>query len=180
MSAEHFNEAFKSTTPPSPKAALPIVTFAEDVTLHFNGEDVHVFHVDPAHTDGDAIVHFPKANIIHTGDIFFQGMYPFIDVSSGGSLNGMITAVEKLLLVADEQTKIIPGHGKLGNKNDLRSYRDMLKSVRDHVVDLVRRGKTLDEVKAARPTKDFDDQWGKGFLSPDKFVEIAYQSLAKK
>ncbi len=180
MSEEHFNEFFKSTTPPSPKSSLPVVTFTQDVTLHLNGDDAFVFHVDPAHTDGDAIIYFSKANVIHMGDIFFWGMYPFIDISSGGSINGMIAAVDRVLPKINDETKIIPGHGTLASKKDLRAYREMLVSIRDTILSLVRRNKTLDEVIAAKPTKDFDELWGKGFLSSEKFVELVYKSLAKK
>jgi cyclase len=180
MSEEHFNESVKSTTPASPKAALPIVTFAEDITLHLNGDDLDIFHVNPAHTDGDAIIYFTKANIVHMGDVFFSGSYPFIDVSSGGSINGVIAAVDRVLPMLNEDVKIIPGHGTLANKDNLRSYRDMLASIRDAVVAMVRRGKSLDEVKAAKPTKEFDAQWGNGSMTPDRFIEIVYQSLAKK
>jgi len=156
------------------------VTFADDITLHFNGDDMLISHVNPAHTDGDAVIYFSKANIIHMGDVFFSGMYPFIDISSGGSINGMITAVDKILPTIDDATQVIPGHGRMGTKSDLRAYRDMLASIRDKVLTLVRKGKTLDEVKAEKPTKDFDNQWGGGFMNPDRFVETVYQSLAKK
>jgi cyclase len=180
MSEGHFNEFTKSTIPASPKMALPVVTFTEDITLHLNGDDVQIFHVNPAHTDGDAIIYFTKANIVHMGDVFFWGSYPFIDISSGGSINGLVAAVDRVLPMLNEDVKIIPGHGTLANKDNLRSYRDMLASVRDAVVAMIRRGKSLDEVKAARPTKEFDAQWGKGSSPPDRFVEIVYQSLAKK
>lgn len=180
MSAEHFNEFFKSATPPSPKAALPVVTFTEDITLHLNGDDVQIFHVNPAHTDGDAVVYFTKANIVHLGDLFFWSFYPFIDVSSGGDINGMVAAVDRILPMINDDTKIIPGHGRVAGKRELRTYREMLSSIRDTILSLVRKGKSLDEVKAAKPTIDFDNQWGGGFMSPDRFVEIVYQSLAKK
>ena len=180
MSVEHFNEFFKSTTPPSPKAVLPIVTFTQDVTLHLNGDDVHVFHVEPAHTDGDAIIHFTKSNIMHMGDVFFWGLYPFIDVSSGGSLNGMIAAVDNILPLVNDETKIIPGHGKLAGKKELKMYRDMLSSIRDTMMTLIKEGKTLDQIKAAKPTAVFDEQWGKGFLPPDNFVELLYSDLTRK
>ncbi|HJW27761.1 MAG TPA: MBL fold metallo-hydrolase [Saprospiraceae bacterium] len=180
MSEERFNEFVKSTIPASPKVALPVVTFTEDITLHLNGDDVQIFHVNPAHTDGDAIIYFTKANIVHMGDVFFWGSYPFIDISSGGSINGLVAAVDRVLPMLNEDVKIIPGHGTLANKDNLRSYRDMLASVRDAIVAMIRRGKSLDEVKAAKPTKEFDAQWGKGSSPSDRFVEIVYQSLAKK
>ncbi|HTK81885.1 MAG TPA: MBL fold metallo-hydrolase [Bacteroidota bacterium] len=180
MSEERFNEVAKTTIPGSPKVALPVVTFADDITLHFNGDDMLISHVNPAHTDGDAVIYFSKANIIHMGDVFFSGTYPFIDISSGGSINGMVTAVDKILPTIDDATQVIPGHGRVATKSDLRAYRDMLATIRDKVLVLVRKGKTLDEVKAEKPTKDFDNQWGGGFVNPDRFVETVYQSLAKK
>lgn len=179
MSVEHFNEFFKRTTPPSPSSALPVVTFTQDVTLHLNGEDVHVFHVEPAHTDGDAIVHFTRANILHMGDIFFSGSYPFIDISSGGSLNGMITAVDKVLPLINDETKLIPGHGKLAGKKELKLYREMLTAIRNKMVIFIQEGKSLDQIQAAKPTADFDELWGKGFMSPVRFVELVYADLSR-
>lgn len=178
MSVENFNAFFKNTTPASPAVALPVVTFTTDVTFHLNGDEIHVFHVDTAHTDGDAIVHFLKSNIVHMGDCFFNGFYPFIDVSSGGSVTGMIEAVDRVLAMINDQTKLIPGHGPLAGKAELKVFRDMLAGIAENVAKLIVEGKTLDEVKAAKPSKAFDETWGKGFMSPDNFVGIVYTSLA--
>src|SRR5205814_4915838 len=115
--------------PATPPAGLPVVTFAEDLTLHFNGDDVHVFHVAPAHTDGDVIVHFKKANVIHAGDVVTNS-YPIVDVDSGGAYEGLIGAADKVLALCDDATKIIPGHGKLMTKADVTAYRQMLVDVR--------------------------------------------------
>jgi cyclase len=180
MSVEHFFEAFGEKVPPSPKAALPVITFGDAVTFHLNGDDLRSFHVAPAHTDGDAVIHFKKANVVHMGDCFFNGMYPFIDLSSGGSIDGVIAAADKVLAFADMNTKIIPGHGPVADKAALQIYRDLLATVRDRVKALVTAGKTLDEVKAAAPTKDFDAKWGGGFMKPDVFTAIVYQSLKGK
>jgi cyclase len=177
MSVEQFIEAFGSKVPASPKAALPVVTFTDAVTFHLNGDDIRSFHVPPAHTDGDTLVHFGKANVVHMGDCFFNGMYPFIDLSSGGSFEGMIAAADTGLGRADAGTKIIPGHGPLADKAALQSYRDMLVGVRDRVQPLVKAGKTLEEVKAAQPTKAFDEKWGQGFMKPDVWLGIVYKSL---
>lgn len=177
MSAEHFNDFFKRTTPPSPKDALPVVTFTNNVDFHLNGDDIHIFHVNSAHTDGDAIIQFTKANVVHMGDVYFSGFYPIIDASSGGSLNGMIEAVDQVLPMLNDQTKIICGHGPLSNIIALKAYRNMLAAIRDRMVKLVSEGKTLDEVKAAKPTADFDEKWGNGFLPPDQFVTLLYSSL---
>ena len=172
MSTEQFNALFKSKTPPSPKAALPLVTFSADVTFHLNGEDIHGFHVPPAHTDGDTIVHFRKSNVIHMGDNYFNGWYPFIDVSSGGNPDGVIAVAVKVLALADDNTKIIPGHGPVANKADLKAYRDMLTTVTGRIKALMKAGKKLDEIKAANPSAEFDEKWGKAFISPGRFVEM--------
>jgi glyoxylase-like metal-dependent hydrolase (beta-lactamase superfamily II) len=177
MSTEQFVKAFGQTVPPSPAIALPVVTFAEAVSFHLNGDDINVFHVAPAHTDGDSVVVFKNANVIHTGDVYFNGLYPFIDVSSGGSINGTIAAAERVLNLADDKTRIIPGHGPLSDKKNLAAYRDMLVIVRDRVTAAIKDGKTLEQVQAMKPTADLDAVWGKGFLTPDQFVMIAYASL---
>ncbi len=179
MSSEQFLEAFKATVPPSPAAALPVVTFADQLSFHWNGEEIRVFHVKPAHTDGDAIVYFTRSNVIHTGDIFFNGMYPFIDGSSGGSVAGMLQAVDQVLVLANADTRIIPGHGPLGTRADLVNFRSMLVTVTERISALIRQQKTLDEVVAAKPTAEFDAAWGKGFLNPESFIAITYNVLGK-
>ncbi len=178
MSSEQFIKAFNSKAPPSPAAALPLVTFVDSISFHVNGDDVNAFHVPPAHTDGDAIVYFRKANVLHMGDTFFNGVYPFVDLSTGGSIAGMIGACDRGLSTGDASTKVIPGHGPSGNKADLKAFRDMLTASRDAVATLVKAGKTLDEVKAAKPTAALDEKWGKGFLKPEVWVSIVYADLS--
>jgi cyclase len=180
MSTEQFIEFLGMKTKPDPKVALPIVTFASEVTFHINGDEVRAFHVAPAHTDGDSIVHFAKSDVIHTGDTFFNKLYPFIDTSSGGSVDGMIAAADRVLGMAGDKTKIIPGHGPLGNKSELNTYRDMLATISGRIKDQIRAGRKLEEVVASKPTAEFDAVWGKGFLPPDKFVEMLYKNLQKK
>jgi cyclase len=180
LSTEQFMEFFERTVPPEPKAALPVITFTRDLKFHLNGEEIVVFHVAHAHTDGDAIVHFKNANVVHMGDIFFNGSYPFIDLSAGGSIVGVIAAVETVLPMLDADTRIIPGHGALSDRSGLIAYRDMLTAVRDSVSSMVEAGRSLDEVIAARPTAEFDDDWGKGFMKPEQFTKIVYTSLAGK
>jgi len=163
----------------SPKRALPVVTFTTDVTFHLNGDEVHVFHVANGHTDGDAIVHFKKSNVIHLGDIFFNKLYPFIDTSSGGSVDGMIAATDRVLSLANDDTKLIPGHGPLATKDDLQIYRDMLATTSTRIKAQIKEGKKLEEAIAAKPTAEFDAVWGKGFLLPSKFVEMLWKNLQK-
>ena len=179
MSTEQFNKAFGRTSPPSPAAALPVVTFTEAVTFHLNGDEIHAFHVPPAHTDGDAIVHFRRANVVHAGDIYFNGMYPFIDLDSGGSVAGVIAAVDRILAVASADTRIIPGHGPLAGIQELQAYRRMLIDVRDAVQRAVADGKSLEDVQKAKPTAAYDAEWADGSVKPDKFVEIVYTDLSR-
>jgi cyclase len=161
-----------------PGAGLPVVTFAQDVTLHLNGDDVHAFHVPPAHTDGDVIVHFTKANVIHAGDLFLSNGYPFVDLDSGGNFEGFIGAADAILAIANASTRIIPGHGKVSGRADVQAWRDRLEQVRQRVAQLIRQGKTLEQAIAAKPTADLDVAAGGGFISPDKIVEAAYKSLS--
>lgn len=179
MSVDQFQATFNRTVPASPKAALPVVTFSRDVTFHLNGQEVYVFHVDPAHTDGDSIVHFRGANALHMGDTFFNGIYPYIDLGSGGSVDGVIAAADRGLALADEKTHIIPGHGPLGDRAALQAYHDLLVSVRDRVKKAIADGQTVDQVIAAKPTAEFDATWAGGFMKPDDFVRIVDTSLRK-
>ena len=178
MSQDNFLAAFNANVPASPEAALPVVTFSDAVNFHWNGDDIHVFHVEPAHTDGDAIIHFRRANVFHMGDTYFSGMYPFIDVSTGGSIDGMIAAADRVLAKANANTRIIPGHGPLSGVDELRASRDMLAAVRDTVASLVSAGNSRDEVIAAKPTGVFDAAWGGGFLKADRWVGIVYDGMA--
>jgi cyclase len=180
MSKEQFIQLFKITVPASPAAALPLVTFAESLSFHLNGEDIDAIHVPPAHTDGDVVVFFHKANVIHAGDTLFNGMYPVVDLSSGGSVDGMIGAADRILAAGDAATKIIPGHGPLATKADVKAFRDMLAATRDAIQPLVKAGKTLDEVKAAKPTAALDEKWGKGFIKPEVWTTVVYFSYGGK
>jgi cyclase len=179
MSVDQFNKTFNSTTKASPKAALPVVTFTEEVTFHVNGDDIRAFHVPPAHTDGDAVVYWQKANVFHMGDTFFNGMYPFIDVSSAGSLDGMIGAADIVLRLANASSKIIPGHGELSDRAGLQAYRDMLVAVRDKMKSAMAGGKTKEQVIAAKPTAAYDAKWGNGFLKPEQFAGIVFETMKR-
>ncbi len=179
MAAGQVIEALGLTEPPAPEAALPVMTFNDTVTFHLNGEEIHAFHVPPAHTDGDSIVHFKTSNIVHMGDVFFNEMYPFIDVSSGGDVDGVIAAAELAMGMIDDQTKVIPGHGPLTDKAGLTVYRDMLKTVRDRVAAMIADGKSLEQVLAAKPTAEFETVWGGGFLGAKVWLPMVFQSLSK-
>ncbi len=178
MSTEQFSSFFNRTTPPSPPGALPVVTFTEDVSFHFNGDELHVFHVEPAHTDGDSVVHWRSTNVFHMGDLFFNGGYPYIDLGSGGSADGIIAAVNRVLELANDESKIIPGHGELSNKKELTAYRDMMVEVRSRISEHVTAGKSLEQVLAAKPTQDLDAQWGTGFIKGNQITEFVYRSLS--
>ena len=172
MSTEQFLEAFNMRTPASPKVALPVVTFAQSMSFHLNGEEIRVVHVPRAHTDGDAIVHFVGGDIVHMGDTFFNGMYPFIDASTGGTVQGVLAAVDQVVAMTTDKTKIIPGHGPLASRADLQAYRQMLATVHGRVKKAVADGKSDAEIAQLGLTKDLDEKWGKGFLKPDMFVAI--------
>jgi glyoxylase-like metal-dependent hydrolase (beta-lactamase superfamily II) len=179
MSTDQFIELFKMKEPASPHVALPMVTFGVGVTFHLNGEDIQVLHVAPAHTDGDAIIYFPKSNVVHMGDTYFAGMYPFVDTSSGGRIDGMVAACDKALSLGNDDTKIIPGHGPLSNKADLKAWRDMLAAISAKIHKLVADGKNVEEIVAANPTAEFDAKYGGGFVKPPKFAEMIALNVIK-
>ena len=179
MSVEQFNALLDRRTPAAPPGALPVVTFTAAVTFYLNGDTLHVFHVPAAHTDGDAIVHFRRAGVIHAGDTFFNGSYPVLDVSAGGTVDGMIRAADTILALADTTTRIIPGHGPLGGRADLERFRAMLVATRDAVRAAMRGGRTVDEVLAAKPTAPWDEAWGRGFVSVERWVRSLYADLSR-
>lgn len=179
LGTEQYMAAWDRRTPPSPPGAWPVVTFSDSISFHLNGQDIHVWHVRHAHTDGDAVVFFPKVNAVHMGDVFFNGMYPFIDVSSGGSIDGVVAAVERVLGVIDAKTKVIAGHGPVSDRAGLQAYRDMLVDVRAAMQREIASGKTLESIQAAKPTSKYDAALGGGFVAPEKFVEILHSDLAR-
>lgn len=162
---------------PVPPSARPTETFRTSKTLQANGESIELTYCPPAHTDTDIYVRFTKANVLHMGDVFFNGVYPFIDAGTGGTINGMIAGAEQGLTLANEQTKIVPGHGPLGDKAALQRAHDMLVTARDRVKALKDAKKSLADVIAAKPTADLDATWGKGFTPPDSFVTLVYNTL---
>ena len=163
--------------PPSPSGALPVVTFAEGVTFHLNGDDLSVVHVANAHTDGDALVYFTHANVLHMGDVFWNGMLPFIDLESGGSIDGMIAGVVRGLELADERTIVIPGHGPIGRRADLERFRDMLIHVRNRIGQGIAAGRTLEELKTEGHADAYAHQGD--FITGASFTETVYRSLMR-
>jgi cyclase len=163
--------------PASPAEALPQETFTSGHKLHANGDNLTLQYFAPAHTDSDIYVHFEKANVIHMGDTFFNGLYPLVDAGSGGKFNGMINAADKILPLAGNDTKVIPGHGPLGNKADLVKFRDMLVTARDRVQKLKASGMSAQEASATKPLADLDSVWAKGMLGSDLFVQVIYLTL---
>jgi cyclase len=177
LSVDNFIEMFQMDAPAMPKTGLPVITFNEAITFHINNNDIRAWHVEHAHTDGDAIVHFRQANVIHTGDTYFAGMYPFIDTGSGGSADGCIRAIDQVLEIANEKTVIIPGHGPISNRQELTAYRDMLKTITGRIRILLRKKASLEQIQAEGVTADFDAAYGDGFIKSEKFVEMLYQDL---
>ena len=175
MSEEHV--LMGSKIPASPADALPTLTFSATRRIDANGESLMLGKIPNAHTDTDIYIKFQKANVLHLGDVFFNGMYPFIDATTGGSINGMIDGVSFSMKQADKATKIVPGHGPLGDLAALTSFRDMLVTSRDRVAKLKKSGETLQQVIAATPTKDLDAMWGKGFFPPNDYVALVYNTL---
>ena len=164
---------------PAPKSALPVITFSHAMSFHLNGDDAEVFHVANAHTNGDAVIKFKNANVIHTGDTFFNGMFPFIDINNGGSVDGFIAAQKKILSHSDKQTKIIPGHGPLATMADLRKAVNMLIDVRKIISYQIEKGKSEDEVVKANPLKKYHEKWNWAFISTEKMTRQVYKSLTE-
>ncbi|HXV40089.1 MAG TPA: MBL fold metallo-hydrolase [Steroidobacteraceae bacterium] len=180
MSVEHFSEFFQRTTPPSPAGALPVVTFSDNLSLHVNGDELRGVHVGQAHTDGDVFIHFRKANVIHTGDLVFHAMYPFVDLDSGGSVAGVIAAVDRMLALADDRTRVIPGHGRVTDRKGLQEYRQLLVTTRERMRERVQAGRTLDEVLAEKPFADFDGKLAWQFITAERFIQILYRDATRE
>lgn len=177
MSTEQVSNFLKRTTPPSPGAALPVITFHHEVTLHLNGDTIRVTHVPHAHTDGDALVKFVNANVLHTGDVFVRYGLPFIDIDSGGSARGMIAAQDAILALADANTKIIPGHGEVATRADVIAFRTMLETIIGRVEAGMKAGKTLAQIQAEKPAAQWDTN-PKAFVTGDAFVAMVHASLS--
>jgi len=179
MSTKQFMKAFGREVPAAPDAALPVVTFSENTTFYFNDTQIQIMHVPSAHTDGDSFVFFTEANVLHMGDTFFNGFFPFIDQSSGGTLDGVIAAAEKALGLVDDDTVIMPGHGPLSNKADLETYLAMLNDVKGIMQPLVESGQSREEVVEAKPLRSLGVKWGNGFMKTDVFTGIVFDVLSE-
>jgi glyoxylase-like metal-dependent hydrolase (beta-lactamase superfamily II) len=179
MSTDQFVSFVQSAVPASPSGALPVVTFSDALSFHLNGDEIRGTYVPHAHTDGDVFVHFRRANVIHTGDLFYR-FYPFIDISSGGSIPGVIAAVDRMLAMADDRTRIIPGHGPLANRADLVEYREMLVVTSGRIRDLIKAGKTVEEVVALKPNTDYDAKWAWSFITAERYLQMVYELVAKE
>lgn len=167
--------------PAAPESARPRLSFNDRMNLRWNGDLIHIVHIPNAHSNGDAIVHFRDANVVHTGDIFFNGTYPYIDIDNGGHIGGMIDAVDEMLAHSNETMLFIPGHGPLADRQDLTDYRDMLATVRDRIRDLIDEGKTRQEVIEAKPTADLDAVWGSAgsWPDPDFWVGLVHDGMIR-
>ena len=179
LSRDQFVSFFKKTVKASAPEALPVVTFEDSLSFRFGKEKIRVQFVGPAHTDTDAIVFFEQSNVIHTGDTYFSLRYPFLDVSTGGSIPGLIGALDRILELADAKTRIIPGHGPLSNSAELRKTRNMIDTMRKRIDRAIANGKSDAEIIASKPTADFDSVFGGGFITGDKFVQLICDSQRK-
>ncbi|MFT4113033.1 MBL fold metallo-hydrolase [Silvibacterium sp.] len=175
-SAQHM-DILDTTFPAAPTSALPQQTFGDRENLYYDNEPIDLVHAPNAHTDSDIFVHFRNSNVIHAGDLFFNGQYPLIDANSGGSINGMIRGVDQILQVVDEKTKVVPGHGALGDQSSLSAYREMLTTVANRIEKLKLSGQSLAQVVAQHPTADLDATWAKGRMTPEMFVTVVYNTL---
>jgi glyoxylase-like metal-dependent hydrolase (beta-lactamase superfamily II) len=179
LSEEQFIELVNMRVPPAPAGALPVVTFDDSLTFYLNGDRLDVVHVSDAHTDGDAVLWWQAANVVHTGDVYVNGSYPFIDLDSGGTLAGLVAAIEAILARVNDATVVIPGHGSVSNRRELSDYRDMIVTVGRRVREGVESGRNLEEVLASRPTAEFDARYGQGFMTPTRLVGILYRDLTR-
>lgn len=180
MMKETVNPQTNRTTPPRDKAAWPVVTFADKLNLHLNDEDVILHHFDKGHTNGDVIVQFKNANVVHTGDAFVRYGYPYIDLSNGGSVNGFVNTLDKILLLLDDNTKVIPGHGELATKTDVKKLRDGIADIHDQVVAALKKGKKVEDIAALGITDKYEAEWGKGFVKGKDFVLMMAGNLSGK
>ena len=169
---------FGDPPPASPPLAMPLITYDRSMTLHCNGEDILLFNEGVAHTDTDTVVYFPKSNVVHMGDIYINGLYPIIDLHARGTIEGYFPIIDRVLGMINDGTKVIPGHGPIATKKELQFYRDMLATIRDRVKSMIAQGKTLAEITAANPSREFDADWASDRVGPEAVTKMIYESLA--
>lgn len=162
---------------PRDKDAWPVITFPDKLSLHLNGQDIDLLHFEAGHTDGDVIIHFKQANVFHMGDVFVRYGYPYIDMSNGGNINGLISTVDKVLAIMNDQSLVIPGHGELCKKDEVKKYRDRLATIRDKVASALKQGKKPEDLAGLGITKAYDAEWGKGFIKGNDFVMVVAAGL---
>jgi glyoxylase-like metal-dependent hydrolase (beta-lactamase superfamily II) len=179
LATEQKSTVFNSTTPASPKEALPVITFDQSLSVHFNGEDIRAIHFPHGHTDGDSVIFFSASNVVHLGDDFFAGRFPFVDLESGGSVEGLIKNIGELVNKIPADAKLIPGHGAISTLDDLKSYHRMLQQTTEIVRGKIAAGKTLDQIKSEGLPDEWKP-WGAGFIKTDRWVETIYKSLTAK
>lgn len=179
MSTEQRSVFFNSTTPASPKEALPVITFDQSLTVHFNGEEIRAIHFPNGHTDGDSVIFFTASNVVHLGDDFFSGSFPFVDLDSGGSVEGLTKNVGELITKIPAGAKLIPGHGPISTIDDLKAYHRMLVETTTIVRDKIAVGKTLAQIKSEGLPPEWNS-WGTGFIKTDQWLELVYRSLTAK
>lgn len=177
MMKEHVNKANNRTTPPRERDAWPVVTFSDQLNIHLNDQDIELIHFNPGHTDGDVVIRFKQANVFHMGDVFVTYGYPYIDISNGGTINGLISSLDKVMPLMDENTKVIPGHGNLCTKADVKKYRDRLANIRDKVAAALKNGKKVEDLAGLGITDAYDAEWGKGFIKGKDFVLIVAEDM---
>jgi cyclase len=179
LATEQKSELFKRTTPASPKEALPVITFDQSLSVHFNGEEIRAIHFPHGHTDGDSVIFFTNSNVVHLGDDFFAGRFPFVDLESGGSVEGLIKNIGELITKIPATAKLIPGHGPLSTLDDLKSYHRMLVQTTEIVRQKITAGKTLDQIKSEGLSDEWKP-WGTGFIKTDLWIETIYKSLSRR
>lgn len=180
MTETQYSAFWERSSPPAPPASVPTLTFDRRLTLFFNGEEVQAFHNQPAHTDGDTIVYFRHANVVHMGDIFVNNLYPYIDLAAQGRIDGYFPVIDEVLEIIDDHTQVVPGHGPMATKQELQAYRDMLRTVRDRVAAQIAQGASLEQILASHPSHEFDNKYASDRVGPEGFVAMVYQSLTGK
>jgi glyoxylase-like metal-dependent hydrolase (beta-lactamase superfamily II) len=179
MATEQKSEFFKRTTPASPKEALPVITFDQNLSVHFNGEDIRAIHYPHGHTDGDSVIFFTSSNVVHLGDNFFAGRFPFVDLESGGSVEGLTKNIGEIIAKVPAGAKLIPGHGPLSTVDDLKLYHRMLQETSGIIRQKISAGKTLEQMKSEGLPEEWKT-WGTGFIKTDLWIEIVYRSLTAR